>query len=72
MHSRLFTLPASSKVYPAHDYKGHTCSTIGEERSFNPRLTLSEDAFEKFMKDLELSRPGMMDVAVPANMQCGG
>ena len=72
VHSRLFILPASTKVYPAHDYKGHTCSTIGEEMAYNPRLTLSEDDFEKLMGDLHLPYPKMMDTAVPANMQCGG
>ncbi|CAL8461560.1 g1091 [Coccomyxa elongata] len=71
VHRKLFTLPASTKVYPAHDYKGHACSTIGEEMAFNPRLRLHEDAFKKLMDDLHLPYPKMMDLAVPANTQCG-
>lgn len=72
MHNRLFILPAETKVYPAHDYKGRMCSTIWEEMAFNPRLQLHEDAFEKLMKDLHLPYPKMMDLAVPANTACGG
>jgi sulfur dioxygenase len=39
---RLLKLPDTTLVYPAHDYKGDTVSTIGEERAYNPRLQVSQ------------------------------
>eukprot|EP00929_Paragymnodinium_shiwhaense_P015634 TRINITY_DN123732_c0_g1_i1.p1 TRINITY_DN123732_c0_g1~~TRINITY_DN123732_c0_g1_i1.p1 ORF type:complete len:775 (-),score=191.53 TRINITY_DN123732_c0_g1_i1:70-2394(-) len=71
VHSKLFTLPARTKVYPGHDYKGRNVSTIEEEKRFNPRLSKSEDEFVEIMKNLNLPRPKLIDVAVPANLQCG-
>ena len=38
LFGRLLQLPNETLVFPAHDYKGDTVSTIGEERAFNPRL----------------------------------
>src|ERR1700692_380096 len=59
-------------VYPAHDYKGDTGSTIGEENKSNPRLKVkSVDEYVDLMNNLKLPNPKMMDVAVPANMQVG-
>ena len=59
-------------VYPAHDYKGDTVSTIGEEKFFNPRLKVkSIDEYVDLMNSLKLPNPKMMDVAVPANMHVG-
>jgi sulfur dioxygenase len=59
-------------VYPAHDYKGESVSTIGEERNFNPRLRVkSIDEYVDLMNNLNLPNPKMMDVAVPANMHVG-
>ena len=59
-------------VFPAHDYKGDTVSTIGEERRFNPRLQVrSVDEYIELMGNLKLPNPKMMDVAVPANMHVG-
>jgi hypothetical protein len=59
-------------VYPAHDYKGDTVSTIGEERRSNPRLQVrSVDEYVDLMNNLKLPNPKMMDVAVPANMRIG-
>src|SRR5215218_9183579 len=67
---RLLTLPDSTLVYPAHDYKGDTVSTIGEEKAYNPRLQVkSVDEYVTLMNNLNLSNPTMMDVAVPANMR---
>lgn len=69
---RLLKLPDSTLVFPAHDYKGDTVSTIGEERAFNPRLQVtSADEYADLMNNLKLSNPKMMDVAVPANMKVG-
>ncbi|XP_054039614.1 persulfide dioxygenase ETHE1, mitochondrial, partial [Rissa tridactyla] len=71
VHEKIFTLPDSCLVYPAHDYQGHTVSTVGEERRLNPRLTLSPDEFVALMEGLRLPRPRLMDVAIPANLRCG-
>jgi glyoxylase-like metal-dependent hydrolase (beta-lactamase superfamily II)/rhodanese-related sulfurtransferase len=69
---RLLKLPESTLVYPAHDYKGDTVSTIGEEKAYNPRLQVkSVDEYVVLMNNLKLSNPKMMDVAVPANMKVG-
>jgi sulfur dioxygenase len=69
---RLLKLPDETLVYPAHDYKGDTVSTIGEERAFNPRLQVkSVDEYAELMNNLKLPNPKMMDVAVPANMRVG-
>src|SRR5215475_480980 len=69
---RLLKLPDATLVYPAHDYKGDTVSTIGEEKAFNPRLQVkSSDEYVALMNNLNLSNPKMMDVAVPANMRQG-
>jgi sulfur dioxygenase len=69
---RLLKLPDETLVFPAHDYKGDTVSTIGEERRSNPRLQVpSVDAYIALMNGLNLPNPKMMDVAVPANMHIG-
>ncbi len=69
---RLLRLPDDTLVFPAHDYKGDTVSTIGEERRHNPRLQVScRDEYVALMANLNLPDPKMMDVAVPANMQQG-
>ena len=70
--NKLMKLPDSTLVYPAHDYKGETVSTIGEEKFFNPRLKVkSVDEYVDLMNSLNLPNPKMMDVAVPANMHVG-
>lgn len=71
VHSQIFTLPKDTFIYPAHDYKGFTVSTVGEEMLYNPRLTKDEETFKSIMENLKLSYPKMIDVAVPANMVCG-
>jgi len=70
--NRLLRLPDETMVFPAHDYKGDTVSTIGEEKRCNPRLQVkSVDEYVALMNSLNLSNPKMMDVAVPANMRQG-
>ncbi len=70
--NKLLRLPDETMVFPAHDYKGETVSTIGEERKFNPRLQVkSIDEYVDLMGKLNLPNPKMMDVAVPANMRVG-
>jgi len=70
--NRLLKLPDETLVFPAHDYKGDTVSTIGEEKRYNPRLQVrSVDDYVELMNNLKLPSPKMMDVAVPANMHVG-
>jgi sulfur dioxygenase len=70
--NKLMKLPDDTLVYPAHDYKGETVSTIGEEKFFNPRLKVNSiDEYVDLMNNLNLPNPKMMDVAVPANMHVG-
>jgi sulfur dioxygenase len=70
--NKLLRLPEATLVYPAHDYKGDTVSTIGEEKLYNPRLKVkSMDEYAELMNNLKLPNPKMMDVAVPANMRVG-
>jgi sulfur dioxygenase len=69
---RLFTFPDSTLVYPGHDYRGHTVSTIGEEKRWNPRfLGRNREQFQEFMHTLNLPSPQRMAEAVPANERCG-
>ncbi len=70
--NKLLTLPDETLVYPGHDYKGDTVSTIAEEREHNPRLQVSSaEEYAEIMDNLNLDNPKMMDVAVPANLKIG-
>jgi glyoxylase-like metal-dependent hydrolase (beta-lactamase superfamily II) len=72
LFDKLLRLPDQTLVYPGHDYKGWTVSTIGEERAFNPRLQVrSKQDYVALMRGLRLPNPKQMDVAVPANLACG-
>ncbi|KAK9004757.1 hypothetical protein V6N11_042214 [Hibiscus sabdariffa] len=71
VHSQIFTLPKETLVYPGHDYKGFTVTTVGEEMLYNPRLTKDEETFRSIMQNLNLPYPEMIDVALPANKVCG-
>jgi sulfur dioxygenase len=73
VREKLFTLPDETEVYPAHDYKGFTKTTIGAEKKFNPRLNLSlgQTEFLTIMANLKLQYPKKIDEAVPANLLCG-
>jgi glyoxylase-like metal-dependent hydrolase (beta-lactamase superfamily II) len=69
---KLFSLPDDTLVFPAHDYKGHTASTIGEEKRFNARVVgRSREAFIELMGSLDLAMPKNIREAVPANLACG-
>jgi glyoxylase-like metal-dependent hydrolase (beta-lactamase superfamily II)/rhodanese-related sulfurtransferase len=69
---RLLKLPDETMVFPAHDYKGDTVSTIGEEKRYNPRLQVrSVEEYVELMNNLNLPNPKLMDVVVPANMHVG-
>lgn len=73
VHRQIFTLPDTCLLYPAHDYRGLTVTSVGEERRFNPRLggELCEDDFAGYMTNLRLPHPKQIDTAVPANLKCG-
>ncbi len=69
---RLFTLPDKTQVYPGHDYRGFTVSTIGEERQFNPRFSgQTRQSFITLMENLNLPNPQKIAEAVSANQHCG-
>ena len=73
VNNKLFTLPDNTLVYPAHDYKGRTSSTIGEEKRWNPRLGGEQSAsdFTAIMNNLNLDMPKKINEAVPANVGVG-
>ncbi|MEQ2273236.1 Ethylmalonic encephalopathy 1 [Xenotaenia resolanae] len=71
IHQKVFKLPEDCLLYPAHDYKGQTVTTVGEERKYNPRLTKSLEEFVNIMDNLNLPNPKKIDIAVPANLVCG-
>uniref|UniRef100_A0A8D0BEX9 Persulfide dioxygenase ETHE1, mitochondrial n=1 Tax=Salvator merianae TaxID=96440 RepID=A0A8D0BEX9_SALMN len=71
VHEKIFTLPGHCLIYPAHDYTGQTVSSVEEERTLNPRLTLPKEAFVELMNNLNLPKPKKIDFAVPANLKCG-
>jgi glyoxylase-like metal-dependent hydrolase (beta-lactamase superfamily II)/rhodanese-related sulfurtransferase len=73
VRERIFALPDRCLLYPAHDYRGLTCSSVGEEKLYNPRLaeSVGEGDFVGYMTNLGLAHPKAMEVAVPANLRCG-
>ena len=73
VHEHIFSLPDETLIYPGHDYNGHCCSTVGEEKRLNPRLKTDHDvsAFAAIMNGLNLSYPKKIDEALPANLQGG-
>jgi len=73
VHLQLFTLPDTCTIYPGHDYRGLTATSVAEEKRFNPRLggSLSESDFVGYMSNLKLAHPKKIDVAVPANLRSG-
>jgi len=72
LFDRLLKLPEETFIYPAHDYKGESVSTIGEEKNFNPRLQVnSAQEYALIMNNLNLANPKMMDIAVPENKNLG-
>jgi sulfur dioxygenase len=73
VHKKLFTLPPHTVVYPAHDYKGFTSSTIEMEVRCNPRVGSgkTKNQFIQIMKDLKLDLPKKIKESLPANMACG-
>lgn len=69
---KLFLLPDTTLVLPAHDYQGQTVSTIGEEKAYNRRVAgHSYEEFKAIMDGLNLPRPKRIDISVPGNLRCG-
>jgi sulfur dioxygenase len=73
VRERIFSLPERCLVYPGHDYRGLSVTSVGEEKLFNPRLaeSIGEDDFVGYMTHLGLPHPKQMEAAVPANLKCG-
>jgi glyoxylase-like metal-dependent hydrolase (beta-lactamase superfamily II) len=73
LHGQIFTLPPDTLVYPGHDYKGRTVSTVKEELATNARLGggKTKEQFVAIMAGLNLAYPKQIDRAVPANQRCG-
>jgi glyoxylase-like metal-dependent hydrolase (beta-lactamase superfamily II) len=73
VHDKIFSLPADTLVYPAHDYNHRHVSTIAQERERNPRLgqDKSLEEFVRIMAELNLPYPKFIDHAVPGNRRCG-
>jgi sulfur dioxygenase len=73
VREQIFTLPDRCLLYPGHDYRGLTVTSVGEEKLYNPRLaeSIGEGDFVGYMTHLGLPHPKQMEVAVPANLKCG-
>jgi glyoxylase-like metal-dependent hydrolase (beta-lactamase superfamily II)/rhodanese-related sulfurtransferase len=73
VRARIFSLPDSCLLHPAHDYRGLTVTSVAEERKFNPRLggEIGEADYAGYMKNLDLPHPKKFAEAVPANLRCG-
>lgn len=72
IHNKLLTLDGETVLFPGHDYKGWTRSTLKEEKRWNPRLQVATwQELDDLLKQLKLLSPKLMDTAIPANKQCG-
>ncbi|MGD9472927.1 MAG: rhodanese-like domain-containing protein [Novosphingobium sp.] len=73
VHDKIFALPDHCLLYPGHDYRGSTSTSVAEEKSFNPRLgaQITLEDFRGYMVNLGLPHPKLIDIAVPANLKCG-
>ena len=73
IRERVLTLPDDCLLYPAHDYRGLTVSSVAEERRFNPRVAdgVAERDFLGYMRNLGLPHPKLLERAVPANLRLG-
>ncbi|XP_068706301.1 persulfide dioxygenase ETHE1, mitochondrial-like [Montipora capricornis] len=71
VRNKILSLPEDYMLYPAHDYHGLDVTTVGEELKYNPRLTKSKEEFVQIMKSLGLTKPKLIDEALPLNVMCG-
>jgi sulfur dioxygenase len=71
VHEQIFSLPEECMLYPGHDYRGRTATTVKEEKMYNSRLTKSLDEFKTIMENLGLPYPKKIDASLPANLRDG-
>jgi sulfur dioxygenase len=73
IRDQILTLPDDCVLYPAHDYRGLTATSVAEERRCNPRVadSVGEADFVGYMHNLNLPHPKLLEVAVPANLRVG-
>jgi len=73
VHAEIFSLPEACLIYPGHDYRGLTVTSVAEEKRFNPRLggAISQGDFDGYMANLKLAHPKKISEALPANLKCG-
>lgn len=71
VHEQILSLPDDTIIYPAHDYRGRTISSVLEEKTYNPRLTKPIAEFINIMKNLNLPYPKQIDDSIPMNLVCG-
>ena len=70
--NKLLKLPEETLLYPGHDYKGESVSSIGKEKINNPRLQVGNmDEYIEIMNKLNLSKPNLMDTNVTRNIKLG-
>ena len=70
--NKIFSLPDETLIYPAHDYQGRRVSSVAQEKAINPRLAgKAREEFIAIMNNLNLPKPKLIDIAVPANRMCG-
>ena len=73
VHEQILSLPPGCLLYPGHDYRGCTVTSVAEEQRYNPRLggDVNVTDFAGYMHNLGLPHPRLMHIAVPANLRCG-
>ena len=72
LFNKLLKLPDETFLYPAHDYKGETVSTIGREKRNNPRLQGNNvEEYIEIMNNLNLKKPSEIDYNVASNLKLG-
>lgn len=69
---KIFRLEDDTLIYPGHDYQGRRVSSVAQEKAINARLVgKTREAFIDIMLNLNLPKPKLIDIAVPANRRCG-
>ncbi|HSF71139.1 MAG TPA: MBL fold metallo-hydrolase, partial [Methylotenera sp.] len=72
IQNKIFSLPDETLIYPGHDYNGRRVSSVAQEKLSNSRLAgKSLQEFVQIMNSLNLPKPSLIDIAVPANRMCG-
>ncbi len=67
LHEVFGALPDSTVVYPAHDYKSRTHSTIGDERAHNPRFLLPKHEFVEALDAHHPPLPELFEQSIAQN-----